>query len=546
MSDHRLADLNSKLKNLQNEQQKLSTELQQKNRELEIEAALEAVRSRSLVMYETEELVDVVTVVFQKLEELGLEMHSAFINIFRDDTREREIWVASPDKAYSTPFIHFDHPINNDVFEVRKAGHDLLTKTYSKKEKDEYFQHLFRHSSLLHLDQERIDMIRSAPGYTVSFAMAKNTGISINRYNRDSFSDEENDILRRFTRVFEQAYTRYLDILHLKESKQRVEKALRDLKAAQEQLIQQEKLASLGQLTAGIAHEIKNPLNFINNFSELSLELIKEIYEELDKEASSATGENPSGSAEGASRTGQEPSNPGEKPSEPIIAPSGLVREILQDIETNLQKIFEHGSRADSIVTSMLLHSRGGSGKREPVKLNDLIREYVNLTYHGMRASKNPINVDIDIETDPEITEIPLIAEGFSRVIVNLCSNAFDAMRSKVPSTNTLKSKTTDPSGTGDSPFRPRLRVRTRKEEEQIRIDIEDNGPGVPEEIRDKIMQPFFTTKKGTDGTGLGLSITNDIIKAHRGTLQIADSDSGQGAVFRIFLPIENQSPANT
>ena len=266
-----------------------------------------------------------------------------------------------------------------------------------------------------------------------------------------------------------------------------LEKSLAELKSTQNQLIQQEKLASLGQLTAGIAHEIKNPLNFVNNFSEVSMEMADEVIAEINQ-----IGENPH--VEEA-------------------------RFILEDIKSNLKKIHEHGSRADSIIKSMLQHSRSSSGVKEPVNINALISEYVNLSFHAMRASKTPINVAIDIDLDEQIGKIPLIGEDFSRVILNLCNNAFDAMREK---------------RNQDDTFQPKLSVRSRKLDKQIIIEIEDNGPGVPNEIKNKILQPFFTTKKGTQGTGLGLSITNDIVKAHGGEIDI-QSHSGQ-TIFTIKL----------
>ena len=261
--------------------------------------------------------------------------------------------------------------------------------------------------------------------------------------------------------------------------------SLSELKATQAQLVQQEKLASLGQLTAGIAHEIKNPLNFVNNFSEVSNELIDEVFEELEKLENS------------------------EVKTEIIT--------ILEDVKGNLIKVHEHGTRADSIVKSMLQHSRGGSGKMEATDLNTLIKEYVNLAFHGMRAKKNPINVEIDLQLDPSIKTVSLIGEDFSRVILNLTNNAFDAMR-----------ETAD--------IRPaKLTVRTKQETKAIIIEVEDNGPGIPDAIKDKILQPFFTTKKGTEGTGLGLSITHDIVKAHGGTLDVT-STVGEGTKFIITL----------
>jgi len=276
------------------------------------------------------------------------------------------------------------------------------------------------------------------------------------------------------------------------EAYQKLQAVLNDLRSAQEQLVQQEKLASLGQLTAGIAHEIKNPLNFVNNFSDLSIELIAEVREELAK----------------------------------MSTHSEEADDILTDIEQNLQKIHEHGTRADGIVKSMLQHSRGGSGKMEPTNINGLIKEYVNLSFHGMRASKTPINVDLQFQLDDSVQEVPMIAEDFSRVIVNLCNNAFDAMRDKLVG---------DEGRSTNGAYLPKLTIRTRQKDNTISIDIEDNGPGIPEEMKDKILQPFFTTKKGTDGTGLGLSITNDIIKAHGGTIVI-DSKPGLSTIFKIEL----------
>ncbi|MEX0719689.1 MAG: ATP-binding protein [Balneolaceae bacterium] len=281
----------------------------------------------------------------------------------------------------------------------------------------------------------------------------------------------------------------------VKDRTQQLQKSLEELKSAQSQLVQQEKLASLGQLTAGIAHEIKNPLNFVNNFSDLSVELIEEAREEFQNSG--------------------------------VRSQNSEIPGILDDIEANLKKIHEHGSRADSIVKSMLQHSRGGSGKMEPTDLNALVKEYVNLAFHGMRAGKNPINVDIQFELDEHVGEVPLIAEDYSRVILNLCNNAFDAMREKLNSESRILNS---------EEYKPKLLIRSQKHHSGITLEIEDNGPGIPEEMKDKILQPFFTTKKGTEGTGLGLSITNDIVKAHGGKIEIYSKNSR--TVFVIKLNI--------
>jgi signal transduction histidine kinase len=282
---------------------------------------------------------------------------------------------------------------------------------------------------------------------------------------------------------------------------------LENLKATQSQLVQQEKLASLGQLTAGIAHEIKNPLNFVNNFSEVSIEMIDEARDEVNREIEDEE-----------QKTG--------------------VLEILDEIEANLKTIHKHGSRADSIVKSMLEHSRGGSGKMEPTDLNALVKEYVNLAFHGMRAGKNPLNVDIDLQLDEKVGRVPLVGEDFSRVILNLVNNAFDACAERSRSAcaeHSRSEKKTEDGGpkTGES-YKPQLTVRTISDGKAVNIEIEDNGPGIPDEIKDNILQPFFTTKKGTAGTGLGLSITNDIVKAHGGIVDIK-SQPGK-TVFTIKL----------
>lgn len=274
-----------------------------------------------------------------------------------------------------------------------------------------------------------------------------------------------------------------------------LEKSLKGYQELQEQLLLQEKLASLGQLSAGIAHEIKNPINFINNFSELSIEYVEEIVDELSKLEKNETIED--------------------------------IDELLQDIKSNLGKILLHGKRADGIVKSMLMHSRGGQGEFVDTNLNTLLQEFVNLAFHGMRAGKNPINVSFEWDLGSEVGLVSIIAEDFSRVIVNLCNNAFDAMRSKL---NLLSE------GDHKPIYQPKLIIRTIQKENKVITEIEDNGAGIPEPILNRILEPFFTTKKGKEGTGLGLSITHDIVKAHKGSLSIL-SNEGEFTRFEITLP---------
>ena len=346
--------------------------------------------------------------------------------------------------------------------------------------------------------------------------------VSIQSFEKNKYQKHHLEILKTLA-----SYTSAA--LYNAKSYETLQGTLNELKSTQDQLIQAEKLASLGQLTAGIAHEIKNPLNFVNNFSELSVELVEEIRHEVRRMT-----------ADGGPEVG-------------LSHDTDLILEILDDIEANLKTIHKHGSRADSIVKSMLQHSSGGSGKMEPNDLNNLAREFVNLSFHGMRAGEEPINVDLKYDLDVSIGNVPLIAEDFSRVIVNLTNNAFDAMREKLSETSNVKGKKSPLERSGGAErsrgvsavedYHPQLMVRTKRTDGSVTIEIEDNGPGIPDEIKNKILQPFFTTKKGTQGTGLGLSITNDIIKAHGGSMGIKSSP-GKGTTFTIHLEkgIENES----
>jgi PAS domain S-box-containing protein len=273
------------------------------------------------------------------------------------------------------------------------------------------------------------------------------------------------------------------------------EAAYRDLKAAQANLIQAEKMASLGQLTAGIAHEIKNPLNFVNNFAGLSVELLDEL-KETTAPAVAALGE--------------------DKRAE--------VDETIQMLTGNLEKIAEHGRRADGIVKSMLEHSRGSSGERRNVDLNGLIEEALNLAYHGARAQDASFNITLERDFADAITPIELVPQDITRVCLNLIGNGFYA------ATKRRKEG-------GDPRFQPTLKVTTRDLGDAVEIRVRDNGTGIALEIKDKLFQPFFTTKPTGEGTGLGLSISYDIVtQEHGGTITV-DSRAGEFTEFTVRLP---------
>jgi signal transduction histidine kinase len=277
-----------------------------------------------------------------------------------------------------------------------------------------------------------------------------------------------------------------------------LEKTLTDLKSAQSQLIQSEKMASLGELTAGIAHEIQNPLNFVNNFSEVSIELIKELNDELVS-------------------LFKDESN------------WQLAKEIAGNIEQNLEKINHHGKRADAIVKGMLQHSRSSNGVKEPTDINALADEYLRLAYHGLRAKDKDFNATLKTDFDESIGKIDIIPQDIGRVILNLITNAFYATNEK---------KKQFPEG-----YEPTVTVSTQAvisplgRPTGIKIYVKDNGNGIPEKVLDKIFQPFFTTKPTGQGTGLGLSLAYDIVKTHGGELKV-ETKEGEGTVFNIFLPL--------
>jgi signal transduction histidine kinase len=302
-----------------------------------------------------------------------------------------------------------------------------------------------------------------------------------------------NEKLEEYNRTLEQKVE--IRTSELQQKHIELESAFTHLKDAQAQLVQSEKMASLGQLTAGIAHEIKNPLNFINNFSEVSVELAAELIQELDK--------------------------PGIVIDE---KESGYIKGIIADIEGNARRIHEHGKRADSIIRSMLLHSRGKSGERQPTDINALLEEYVKLGYHGMRATDNTFNIKIESEYDPELKTISVVPQDISRVFLNMINNAFYSTAQKKKE---LKEA-----------YFPVLRVKTMLLNDTVEIRIFDNGKGMSKDTVERVFNPFFTTKPAGSGTGLGLSISYDIIvRQHNGQISVV-SEEGEFAEFIITLPV--------
>jgi two-component system NtrC family sensor kinase len=273
-----------------------------------------------------------------------------------------------------------------------------------------------------------------------------------------------------------------------------LQNTLENLKETQKQLIQSEKLASLGQLTAGIAHEIQNPLNFVNNFSSLSIDLTTELKEFMEKEKEN-------------------------------LAPESLedLAEVVEMLDSNVRKINEHGQRAERIVKGMLQHSRGKSGEFLLTDLNALVEEYLNLAYHGMRAENKEFNATFIKDLDPEVGRVKVVPQDFSRVILNIMNNACYAVFEK--SQRKIQG------------YVPTIAISTKRSDQQIIIRIKDNGTGIPQAIVDKIFNPFFTTKPTVKGTGLGLSMSYDIVtNIHGGKLDVSSME-GESSEFIITIP---------
>jgi len=464
-------------------------------RESQIEAGLERVRSRTLAMQKSDELPETAAVVFRQLIGLGIAPNRLYIAIIKDINGNIEFWITDEDGTrVSTQFTGN----SNRNFSIQKmyngweAQKKSITMEIEGKELADYLHYLG--------DELKVPFKQGFSQKRRIHNIAYFSKGFIGLASPDKQPDETTRLLERFAGVFNLTFTRFndlklaelqthqahLDLIQLQTEKKRAEEALAELKATQAQLIQSEKMASLGELTAGIAHEIQNPLNFVNNFSEVNAELIEEMKQKID------TGD------------------------------LDEVKAIANDIGENELKITKHGKRADAIVKAMLQHSSSSNGIKEPTDINALADEYLHLSYHGLRAKDKSFNSTLKTDFDDSIGYINIIPQDIGSVILNLISNAFYAVIEKKASTN--------------SNYEPTVTVSTKKRDDKVFISVRDNGNGIPPKVLDKIFQPFFTTKPAGLGTGLGLSLAYDIVtKGHGGELKVETKDD-EFTIFTIIL----------
>jgi signal transduction histidine kinase len=465
-------------------------------KEAKIEASLERVRSRTMAMQKSDELAETAAVLFQQLIALGIAPNRLYIILTNEDSSELEAWVTDEDGSKVSMGFTGDYKKNGTLlkmYEGWKQKKKQLVIDMQGEELQQYFHYLYEDLKIPFkggLEQKR----------RVQHIAYFSHGL-IGMASPEEQPAETLQLLERFAAVFNLTFTRFndlkiaeahalqaeQDLIVIKEAKQKAEEALTVLQATQKQLVQSEKMASLGELTAGIAHEIQNPLNFVNNFSEVSKELLDEMREAIEK------------------------------------GDAGEATEIMHDVIQNLEKIAHHGKRADAIVKGMLQHSRTGSGQKEATDINALCDEYLRLAYHGLRAKDSSFNASIETDFDQDIGTVSVLPQDLGRVILNLINNAFYAVAERKKQ--------------GEAGYTPTVTVRTKKAGNYIEIIVKDNAMGIPQKVLEKIFQPFFTTKPTGEGTGLGLSLSYDIVtKGHGGELKV-ETKEGEFTSFVVRLP---------
>jgi signal transduction histidine kinase len=453
------------------------------------QSSLDRVRGEIASMRNTEDLQQITPLIWRELKTLEIPFFRCGVFIVNEIRKHVNVYLTTPDGK----------PLG--ALDLAFSANDLTRNTVESWRNKEVYQQHWNREEFIQWTQEMIKLgqIKVPEKYQGAEKPPESLHLHFIPFaqgmlyvgHTEQLDEPQIDLIKALSDAFSYAYARYQDFVILEEAKVRMEKTLNDLKATQSQLIHAEKMASLGELTAGIAHEIQNPLNFVNNFSDVSVDLLEEMKEEAE-----------AGNAE-------------------------EVRAILEDLKQNLDKIHHHGKRASGIVRGMLEHSRAGSGQKDPADINALADEYLRLAYHGLRAKDKSFNAEFSLDAEEELPAIKVVGQDIGRVLLNLINNAFYAVSDKARNTK--------------NGFKPRVDLKTKSNKETIEISVKDNGNGIPKKVLEKIFQPFFTTKPTGEGTGLGLSLSYDIItKGHGGEMKVKTT-VGEGTEFIIILPIDQE-----
>ena len=460
------------------------------------QASLDRVRGEIASMRSAQDLERITPIIWNELIALSVPFIRCGVFIIQEEEENVQVYLSSPNGQ------------SLGVLSLEMGSSELTDQTVENWRKGQIYKHHWNREEFIAWTQSLVEQgkVQNFKTYQGSESPPKTLDLNFVPFkqgmlyvgNVKPLTEEEINLVSALANTFSIAYARYEDFSRLEKAKKSIELTLAELKSAQAQLIQSEKMASLGELTAGIAHEIQNPLNFVNNFSEVSKELIEELNEERNKQKEERD--------------------------------ETLEDELLSDIQNNLDKINHHGQRASAIVKGMLQHSRSSEGKKEPTDINALCEEYLRLAYHGLRAKDKSFNADFKTDFDTSMPKIEVVPQDLGRILLNLINNAFYAVNEKAK--------------TGMEGYRPEVLVSTRSTGNEVEISVKDNGPGIPDPIKAKIFQPFFTTKPTGSGTGLGLSLSYDIVKAHGGEIKLestvgkGEDGIGAGTIFSIHLPI--------
>lgn len=448
------------------------------------EASVNRIRAEVVSMGSISDLEQISTILWTELKAYQVSFIRCGITLINENESTIEIFLTRDDGTTFDPFtIPFESTPTFPMMVDAWRKQDIFVDQWDRVGYEAWAEFLIQHGVMLPEDKDFFEEANSDE-VNLSFIPFVYGHLYVGSFN--PLTKNQTNYLKLLANTFSVAFARYYDFKKLEAKNQELANTLNHLEATQSQLVQSEKLASLGKLTAGIAHEIKNPLNFVNNFAEISIDLAEELADALKD---------------------------GEENVEPII----------EDLVQNANHIVKHGRRAASIVNSMMQHASGSQGQRQEVELNTFIAEYINLAYHGMRARSSDFNTAIEQSFDEKAGMITIVPQEIGRVLINLFNNAFFAMHEKRQN--------------GDQSYQPKLEVETHRKAKMVEICVTDNGPGIPDAVRERIFEPFFTTKPAGSGTGLGLSLSFDIVtQGHNGQLTV-ESKPGVGTTFRVCLP---------